>query len=164
MFTLFFTIRLAIVRIMIYNIVSNDKADFMIHKKKMTTLFVLTVFVLVGAAASLPRKKERNLQVLPKDISDQMLDSIMQTYNNALGVTCNFCHSPAKATTPFKPAGDHLDFALDNGMKETARHMMRLTIAINKTYFYYDTASRPEYLKVITCKTCHRGQPFPIEN
>jgi hypothetical protein len=133
------------------------------HKKKMTTLFVLSVLVLIGAATSLPQKKGRNLQVLPKDISDHMLDSIMQTYNVALGVGCNFCHSPAKAT-PFKSPGDNLDFTLDNGMKETARRMMRLTININKTYFYYDTAARPEYLKVITCKTCHRGHPYPAEN
>jgi hypothetical protein len=136
----------------------------MIHKKKITILFVLTVFVLLGMAASLPRKKERNLQVLPKDISDRMLDSIMQSYNKALGVTCNLCHSPAKATIPGRPPADSLDFALDNGMKETARRMMRLTIDINTRYFYYDTASRPEYLKIITCKTCHQGHPFPPEN
>lgn len=148
---------------MTYNIVSNNKPGYMMHKKKMITLLVLTVFVLVGIAASLPPKKERNLQVLPKDISDHMLDSIMQTYNKALNVGCNFCHSPAKASYLIKPA-EALDFALDNGMKETARKMMRLTIDINKTYFYYDTTSRPEYLKVITCETCHRGNPFPTEN
>jgi hypothetical protein len=136
----------------------------MIHKKKITTLFSLAVFVLIGAAASLPQKNGRNLQVLPKDISDQMLDSIMQSYNKALSVSCNFCHSPAKAIFPVAPAAGSLDFALDNPMKETARRMMQLTIAINKTYFYFDTASRPEYLKVITCKTCHQGHPFPPEN
>jgi hypothetical protein len=136
----------------------------MMHKKKIIALSVLTVFVLLGAATSLPEKKERNLQVLPKDISDRMLDSIMQTYNKALGVTCNFCHSPATAPFPIKLKVDSLNYALDNSMKENARRMMRLTIDINKTYFYYDTASRPEYLKVITCKTCHQGNPFPLEH
>lgn len=137
----------------------------MIHKKKLATLLVLSAFVLIGAAASLPQKKARNLQVLPKDISDHMLDSIMQTYNKALGVSCNFCHVPAKLP-PYlvKPGKDSIDYALDDGMKETARRMMRLTIDINKTYFYYDTASRPEYLKVITCKTCHQGEVFPPEH
>lgn len=135
----------------------------MLHKTKMTTLFALTLFVLLGAAASLPQKRARNLKVLPKDISDRMLDSIMQTYNKALGVSCDFCHNQAKALFPIpgKPAADSIDFALDNEMKENARRMMRLNIEINKTYFYYDTASRPEYLKVITCKTCHRGHIFP---
>lgn len=133
------------------------------HKKKLVVLSVLTAFVLLGAATSLRQKKERNLKVLPKDISDQMLDSIMQTYNKALGVTCDFCHSPAKAPLPV-PTADSLDYGLDNSMKENARRMMLLNIAINKTYFYYDTASRPEYLKVITCKTCHQGHPFPPED
>jgi len=123
----------------------------------------LIAFVLLGAATSLRQKKERNLKVLPKDISDPMLDSIMQTYNKALGVTCNFSHSPANAPLPV-PTADSLDYALDNSMKENARRMMLLNIDINKTHFYYDTASRPEYLKVITCKTCHQGHPFPPEN
>lgn len=134
------------------------------HKKKLVVLLVLTAFVLLGAATSLRQKKERNLKVLPKDISDLMLDSIMQTYNKALGVTCDFCHSPAKIPLPV-PTADSLDYALDdNSMKENARRMMLLNIDINKRYFYYDTASRPEYLKVITCKTCHQGHPFPPED
>ena len=133
------------------------------HKKKLVVLSVLIAFVLLGAATSLRQQKERNLKVLPKDISAQMLDSIMETYNKALGVGCDFCHSPAKALFPV-PKSDQLDFSLDNSMKENARRMMLLNIDINKRYFYYDTASRPEYLKVITCKTCHQGHPFPPEN
>ena len=129
------------------------------HKRILFSLSILTTFVMLGSAASRMGKNARNLQVLPKDISDQKLDSIMQSYNKALGVNCDFCHSPSK----LQP--DNLDFATDsNVMKENARRMMRLTIEINKTWFYYDTVSRPEYLKVITCKTCHLGHPFPPEN
>jgi len=127
------------------------------HKKKLAVLSVLIAFVLLGAATSLRQKKERNLKVLPMDISDPMLDSIMQTYNKALGVNCSFCHTPDNGVS----AADSINYALDYPMKENARRMMRLNIEINKTYFYYDTASRPEYLKVITCKTCHQGHPFP---
>lgn len=125
--------------------------------KKMITLSVLTALVVLGVAAvKMPSGPYRNLQVLPKDISDQKLDSIMDSYNKALGVGCGFCHSPAKSNP------DNLDFALDdNPMKENARKMMRMTIEINKTNFYYDKTERPEYLKVVTCKTCHRGDPFP---
>ena len=130
------------------------------HKKKLVVLSVLIAFVLLGAATSLRQKKGRNLQVLPKDISDQMLDSIMQTYNKALGVNCNFCHTQDNGVS----LADSVNYALDYPMKENARRMMRLNIEINKTYFYYDTASRPEYLKVITCKTCHQGHPFPPED
>ena len=130
------------------------------HKKKLVVLSVLIAFVLLGAATSLRQKKGRNLKVLPKDISDHMLDSIMKTYNKALGVSCDFCHTPDNgASVP-----DSVNYSLDYPMKETARRMMLLNIAINKTYFYYDTASRPEYLKVITCKTCHQGHPFPPED
>ena len=127
------------------------------HKKKLVVLSVLIAFVLLGAATSLRQKKERNLQVLPKDISDHMLDSIMQTYNKALGLSCDFCHTPDNGVS----VADSINYALDYSMKENARRMMRLNIEINKTYFYYDTASRPEYLKVITSKTCHQGHPFP---
>lgn len=127
------------------------------HKKKLVVLSVLIAFVLLGAATSLRQKRERNLTVLPKDISDHMLDSIMQTYTKALGVNCDFCHTPDNGLS----IPDSVNYAMDYPMKETARRMMRLNIEINKTYFYYDTASRPEYLKVITCKTCHQGHPFP---
>jgi hypothetical protein len=127
------------------------------HKKKLVVLSVLIAFVLLGAATSLLREKARNLTVLPKDISDHMLDSIMQTYTKALGVNCDFCHTPDNGLS----VPDSVNYAMDYPMKETARRMMRLNIEINKTYFYYDTASRPEYLKVITCKTCHQGHPFP---
>ena len=130
------------------------------HKKKLAVLSVLIAFVLFGAATSLSQKREINLKVLPKDISDHMLDSIMKTYNKALGVNCNFCHTSDNGVS----VNDSVNYALDYPMKENARRMMRLNIEINKTYFYYDTASRPEYLKVITCKTCHQGHPFPPED
>ena len=125
--------------------------------KKFLTLFVLSTFVLLGVAAIKPPSGlYRNLKVLPKDISDQKLDSIMDSYNKALGIGCGFCHSPAKADP------NNLDFAIDdNPMKENARKMMRMTIEINKTNFYYNKDERPEYLNVVTCRTCHRGEPFP---
>lgn len=103
--------------------------------------------------------KERNLKILPKDISDQKLDSIMQSYNVALGVKCNFCH------VPMKNLPDSLDYASDaDPMKEEGRKMMRMTIDINKTNFYFDKKQRPEYLHTVTCKTCHRGEAFPPED
>ncbi|MBC7948351.1 MAG: c-type cytochrome [Chitinophagaceae bacterium] len=131
----------------------------MLSRHQLITCAGIIVFVVLGIAATrLPEGKPRNLKVLPADISDQMLDSIMNTYNKALGVSCDFCHSKHK-TIP-----DALDFA-DDGvkMKSEARKMMRLTIQINKDYFYYDTTRRPEYLKVVTCNTCHRGDPFPAD-
>ena len=131
----------------------------MIIKKKVITVSVLTMLVIVGiAAVSKPNGKHKNLKILPNDISVQKLDSIMEAYSKALGVSCDFCHT---AVVGFK---DSLDYASDkHEMKENARKMMRMTIEINKTNFYFDTTQRPEYLKVVHCKTCHRGEPYPVD-
>jgi Photosynthetic reaction centre cytochrome C subunit len=129
----------------------------MFSKKKIVTLVSMLAFVIIGVAAvRIPLRKERNLKVLPKDISDAKLDSIMKTYTMALGVDCKFCHQPTNGFV-IKP-----DYAADvNPMKENARDMMRMVIDINSKYFYYDSLQRPEYLHTITCKTCHQGQPLP---
>ena len=132
----------------------------MLHKKKIIVFASLSVFVLLGiAAVKPPFQIERNLKVLPKDISDAKLDSIMQTYNIALGVKCNFCHVPSIINK------EVLDYASDKEpMKEEGRKMMRMTIDINKKNFHYNKEDRPEYLHVVTCKTCHRGEAFPPED
>jgi hypothetical protein len=129
----------------------------MLHKNKLVTFASLTAFVWLGVAAIQPAtKKDRNLKVLPKDISDARLDSIMQTYNIALGVKCGFCHLPAKNMP------DSLDYAADGEpMKEEARKMITMTIKINKENFWYNKLDRPEYLNTVHCNTCHRGEAFP---
>lgn len=129
----------------------------MFQKKKIVTLVSMLAFVIIGVAAvTIPIRKERNLKVLPKDISDAKLDSIMKTYTVALGVECKFCHLPEKTFAI------NIDYAADvNPMKENARDMMRMVIDINSKYFYFDSTQRPEYLHTINCKTCHQGQPLP---
>lgn len=125
--------------------------------KKWMVVLGLGSFVLTGAAFSKkPAGKHKNLQILPQDISEERLDSIMQSYNKALGVNCQFCHVPVKNFP------DSIDYASDaEPMKENARNMMRMTIYINKTYFYFDKERKPEYLNVVHCNTCHRGEAFP---
>lgn len=132
----------------------------MFIKKKIITTVILVTLVSAGVAAvNIPKNKFKNLKVLPKDISDAKLDSIMQTYNIALGVKCNFCHVPMKDIT------DSLDYASDaEPMKENARDMLRMVIDINKKNFYFDKNIEPAYLHTVTCKTCHRGEPFPPED
>ena len=130
-------------------------------QRKTLTIFSLLAFsvVVLMAAARIPEVKERNLKVLPKDISDEKLDSIMHSYNKALGVSCNFCH------VPYEGFKDSLDFASDKDpMKENARDMMRMVRDINSKYFYFDKNQKPEYLTTITCMTCHRGEVFPPES
>jgi hypothetical protein len=128
---------------------------------KTNKLFIvaagISAFVAVGM--TMPYQKERkNLKVLPKGISDVKLDSIMASYNVALGVDCNFCHAPAKGQ-------DTLDFTLDtNPMKGNALHMMEMAIELNTKYFYFDKAVKPVYLNTVHCKTCHRGEAIPAEH
>ena len=129
-------------------------------------MFFIAAFVGLGSTAiKEPRKSGfKNLKVLPQDISEQKLDSIMHSYNIALNVDCKFCHAAPKANNlfPFNKA-DSIDFASDaEPMKESARDMIRMNVYINKTYFYFDKNEKPEYLHTITCITCHKGEPYPI--
>jgi hypothetical protein len=113
--------------------------------------FACLLFVLT-AANPLPK---RNLQVLPKDISDAKLDSIMKQYNKALGVACNFCHVRVHDKT------DSLYYASDKDpMKTTARKMMRMTIEINRKNFWTDKKKKPHELNEVDCNTCHRGEAW----
>jgi hypothetical protein len=61
-------------------------------KNKIIVVLGLLAFVFIGIAATIPTSnKERNLKVLPKDISDADLDSVMDGYAKALNVNCDFC-------------------------------------------------------------------------
>jgi cytochrome c553 len=124
-------------------------------RKIILTLLVITLFVAAGAAHSNMSKK-RNLKVLPQDISDEKLDSVMHSYTKALGVSCDFCHVPDKNDK------EVLNYASDeNPTKEEARKMIRMTIDINKNYFNTDPKINPAYLTVVTCGTCHKGDAVP---
>jgi hypothetical protein len=119
----------------------------MLIKKQIIAVCTLAVMVIAGVAAvDAPAGKYKNLKILPKDISEQKLDSIMESYSKALGSSCSFCH------VAVKDFPDSLDYASDNNtMKENAREMMRMTILINKTYFHFDKNEKAEYLKVVNC-------------
>lgn len=127
--------------------------------KKFIAISVITGMIFFGVAAvRKPARMDRNLKVLPLDISDQKMDSIMKAYNTALGVDCKFCHSP------YPNLPDSLNYTADtNPMKENARNMMRMMIMINKTYFNFYPGQRPEYLNTVHCKTCHQGEAIPPE-
>lgn len=135
----------------------------MVQNQKTISLVALLMMAVMAMASTMNNEgKYKNLKVLPKDITEQKLDSIMNAYTAALKVSCDFCHIPAKAPLfSIARASGELDFALDNPMKEEARKMIRLTMDINTKYFYFDSTIRPEYLNVVGCNTCHRGNPFP---
>ena len=129
------------------------------HLKKLLAAFILFAFLLVGIAATRPPEEHphKNLKVLNKHISDEELDHVMDAFKVALGVKCNFCHAPSKDS-----ADHHLDFASDEKPeKNIARDMMRMTAKINKKYFSFEKDEKGEKIQVVSCVTCHRGNPHP---
>jgi hypothetical protein len=115
-------------------------------------------FVVIGIAASKPpQPKFKNLKVLPKDISEPTLDSVMDEFEKALGVGCDFCHvKPADSTAQWDMASDA------RPEKEIARKMITMANAINKDFFNA-TTKYGDYNAVleIRCVTCHHGEPHP---
>jgi Photosynthetic reaction centre cytochrome C subunit len=101
-------------------------------RKTITVSATLVSLVVLSLAfTSPPERTFKNLKVLPKNIGEQELDSIMHTYTRGLGVKCEFCHVP---TTDRKT-----DFISDEKPeKNIARKMMRMTNKINKKYFDYE--------------------------
>jgi hypothetical protein len=141
----------------------------MLHGKKIAVALTLSALMIVGMAATRPPgspaeqpradKPHKNLKVLPKDISHEDLDKVMDNWKAALGVKCNFCHAPSADSNSHK-----LDFASDaKPEKEVARHMFKMTAKINKKYFSFEKDDKGNTVPSITCMTCHRGNPHPEE-
>lgn len=127
----------------------------MISMKKMAALLAMAVFVAVAIAAQQapPDEKPKNLKVLPKNISPKELDKIMDQYCAALGVKCDFCHV-------YNKEKDEMNFVKDDKPeKQITRKMMRMTAAVNKTYFSFNGAADAQ--PAVTCATCHRGMARP---
>ena len=131
------------------------------HQKTISFIALVVLTIIATAATITPNKKFKNLKVLPQDISEKQLDSTMDAFCKALKVNCDFCYSEPKNLAAINPVNNELDFAFDNGMKENARKMMRMTMDINKKYFDFDSTAKPENQYLISCNTCHRGNPFP---
>jgi len=125
---------------------------------KVMIMAGLTGFTLLTVSAiDAPRQdQQRNLKVLPKNISDEDLDKVMEGFETALGVKCEFCHS--------KIMGKELiDYRSDSkAEKEITRKMMLMTIDINKKHFQYTPKTVPEAIQPVTCFTCHHGKERPV--
>jgi photosynthetic reaction center cytochrome c subunit len=87
----------------------------------------------------------KNVRVLKGIPVDQFM-ATMGFFSASLGETCTDCHSA-------ESGGSWAKYADDNPRKETARRMIGMMNAINKTYF----AGKRE----ITCYSCHRGVERP---
>jgi photosynthetic reaction center cytochrome c subunit len=87
----------------------------------------------------------KNVRVLKGIPVDQFM-ATMGFFSASLGETCTDCHSA-------ESGGNWDKYADDNPRKNTARGMIGMMNAINKTYF----GGRRE----ITCYSCHRGVERP---
>jgi photosynthetic reaction center cytochrome c subunit len=85
----------------------------------------------------------KNLQVL-RGIPENQFLSTMGFFSASIGESCEFCHDDETSW-----AG----YAKDNEHKQTARKMVLMMNAINKSYF--------GGARKLTCYSCHRGTDFP---
>jgi len=127
----------------------------MLNKKWIIITGLLTGTSL-AVVATRPPGIYKNLKVLPRNISSKELNRIMvDEFTDGLGVSCNFCHAEDKMT--HKP-----DYASDEKPeKNIARTMMRMTKGLNKEYFKIKHPAIGAPTLVVSCSTCHNGQPHP---
>lgn len=114
----------------------------------MKLKIVGTAILLASVSIAQPQLAEqafKNVRVLKGIPVDQFM-ATMGFFSASLGETCTDCHSA-------ESGGDWAKYAGDNPRKNTARAMIGMMNAINKTYF----GGRRE----ITCYSCHRGVERP---
>ena len=130
--------------------------------KKIIVLSGLTGFVLFGILAGKSPQEEKpvykNLRVLSKNISDDDMDYVMETFSVNLGTNCLFCHPGKQNGTEFK--FDYVTYELRN--KRIARDMLRMTMKLNKKYFNIKLTGLMNIRGRVWCKTYHQGSPVPI--
>jgi hypothetical protein len=127
------------------------------YNKKAIVMGGLAAFMILGIAASQHPYQFKNLKVLPKNISEKTLDTVMNEFTKALKVDCDFCHvKPADSTADWDMASDA------RPEKNIARKMIAMSNKINKDFFNATTKYGDENAVLeIHCITCHHGQPHP---
>jgi len=111
----------------------------------------LTAFFGIGLLAFQgPQQQQRNLKVLPQNISRDSLDHLMDEYKIDLGVKCGYCHAQGSKASDANPK------------KDIARTMMRMTDDMNHKYMALVPHSDTAQVQTVTCYTCHRGLPKPV--
>jgi len=121
------------------------------NKRKMLLLAALTGIFTVSLLSFSPiKQQDRNLKVLPKNISDEKLDQIMDEFKADLGVKCNYCHSPQQPKSSDA-----------NPKKDICRTMIRMTDEMNLKYVSLIPHADTVKLQLVNCNTCHRGQAIP---
>jgi photosynthetic reaction center cytochrome c subunit len=114
-------------------------------KRTIGTCLLMVVIAKGQQKPVMSEQAFKNVRVLKGIPVDQFM-ATMGFFSAALGETCTDCHSA-------ESGGNWDKYADDNPRKNTARAMIGMMNAINKTYF----AGKRE----ITCYSCHRGVERP---
>jgi hypothetical protein len=130
-----------------------------INKRYIVISALCNVVVILTAATNKVKPADDhyiNLQVLPKDISPKDMQKIMVgEFEDALGVSCGYCHAAKKDSV-------ELDYASDaKPEKQIARQMLHMTLNLNRDYFKIEKPMIGTANIAVTCNTCHRGDTFP---
>lgn len=116
----------------------------------VTVVFLFAAAQIGGQAEStqkplMAEQYFKNVQVL-RGISVKELMDTMGFFAASLGENCTFCHVE-------ESSGDWSKYADDNANKQTARKMILMMNAINRSYFGGH--------RMLTCYSCHRGGETP---
>lgn len=128
-------------------------------KKTSLVVFVLVCVVAISSAfTSATDPGYKNLHILPKNITEKQMDSVMHHFSASLNVGCDFCHIKKEVA-----GNEDWDWASDkNKHKLVARDMMRMTNKLNDEYFPYSgKAENMSTILTVTCFTCHNGSKEP---
>jgi len=127
-------------------------------KKTISIIICLVSLITFSVTfAGYDPPKFKNLKILPKDISEKAIDSIMDNFSVSLGVTCGFCHVHNKLRDTWDMASDA------NAEKLIARKMMLMTNGINAKYFPSEKENKhTAAIQTVTCYTCHKGETIPV--
>src|SRR5882672_8843776 len=96
-----------------------------------------------------PQNPGASLKVLPPETRVHGAESLMGEFRDALNVDCGYCHGGDK------PLQNDV-----NPRKDIARKMILLVRQINANF--PGTGVFPVGPQVVTCYTCHRGDPHPV--
>ena len=128
-------------------------------KRSLLVIFGLVLVVAISSAfTKIKDPGYKNLQILPKNITEKQMDSVMHHFTESLNVKCNFCHVKQEGNE------NEWDWASDkNKHKLVARQMMTMTNKLNDEYFPYSgKAEDLSTILTVTCYTCHNGSTEPV--
>ena len=117
-------------------------------------IFTLTLVAVVARPMAAPQAQApaapHNLQVLPKDWTQQQVVALMRSaFTVGLGVQCTYCHVADRASDEVPKKG-------------IARKMLTMEMAINDQFLKDVGQPAPAGQPKVTCYTCHRGAEKPL--